>query len=195
MAKMTAMEIVFLSVDQVLARVDQFAEVYRTAFAGPPYNRQEPEVDQFARALPLHTRREGFRVVAAPDGREELAGFAYGYRTLPGQWWYDNVSRALGERATCSWLSAAFQVTEVAVTPAHQRQGIGGRLHDALLSDLGYPRAVLSTLDAETPGREMYRRRGWQDLIDGFFFPGVPRRYAIMGRVQGKDPSELSNSC
>ncbi len=164
--------------------VEQFAAVYRRAFAREPYNRQEHEVAEFARALPLHTKRDGFRCFVALDGVDSpFVGFAYGYRTQPGQWWYDNVSRALGQHAAALWLGDTFQVTEVAVLPDHQGQGIGGALHDALLSGLTYPRAVLSTLDAETAGRAMYRARGWQDLIDAFYFPGVPRRYAIMGRI------------
>ncbi len=113
----------------------------------------------------------------------DFVGIAYGYRSQPGQWWHDNVSRALGDHAAQLWLASAFQVTEVAVVPRHQRQGIGKSLLDALLEELPYERAVLSTLDAETVGRAMYRARGWQDLLAGFYFPGVPRRYAIMGRL------------
>lgn len=179
------MEIQFLSAAEVAASVDHFAAVYRAAFAAAPYYRQEPEVAEFARALPLQAQREGFRAVVARLERpgHGLAAIAYGYRTVPGQWWYDNVSRALGERETRTWLADTYQVTEVAVAPAHQRQGIGGALLSALLAGLSYERAVLSTLDAETPGRALYRSRGWQDLLDNFYFPGVPRRYAIMGRL------------
>jgi hypothetical protein len=178
------MQIEFLSGEQVLGLVAQFASVYRAAFTGAPYYRQESEVAEFARALPLHTQRDGFRSVVAFDGAgKDLIGIAYGYRTQPGQWWYDHVARALGDKATALWLKDAFQVTEVAVVPVHQRRGVGGSLHDALLTELGYSRAVLSTLDAETAGRALYRGRGWQDLLGGFCFPGVARRYAIMGRV------------
>ncbi len=177
------MPIELLSGEQVAILVEQFAAVYRAAFSGPPYNRQEVEVAEFARALPLHARRGGFRCAAAFDGNGRgIVGIAYGYRTQPGQWWHDHVARALGERVARDWLADAFQVTEVAVAPDHQQQGIGGALHDHLLAGLAYSRAVLSTLDAETAGRAMYRKRGWQDLIDDFYFPGVPRRYAIMGR-------------
>jgi ribosomal protein S18 acetylase RimI-like enzyme len=184
MATIWGMRIEPLSEAEVEALLDQFVAVYRAAFAGAPYNREEPEVAEFARALPLHTRREGFRSVAAFGGDEcEVIGFAYGYRTQPGQWWHDNVCRALGDRTARVWLAEAFQVTEVAVLPAHQRQGVGSSLLDVLLHDLIYPRAVLSTLDAETAGRAMYRAQGWQDLVNGFYFPGVPRRYAIMGRL------------
>ncbi len=177
------MRVECLSGEGVTARLEQFVAVYRAAFAPAPYNREEPEVLEFARALPLHTHRDGFRAVAAFDGDGHgIVGIAYGYRTQPGQWWYDNVSRALGDKETRLWLADTFQVTEVAVAPAYQRRGVGGSMLDALLSGLTYPRAVLSTLDAETAGRALYRARGWQDLLQGFYFPGVARRYAIMGR-------------
>lgn len=180
---MGAMQIEFLSGEQVIARAEQFAAVYRAAFAGEPYHRREPEVADFARTLPLHTRRNSFRSVVAFDrAGQDLIGIAYGYRTQPGQWWYDNVSRALGEKVAKAWLTDTFQVTEVAVAPAYQRRGVGGSMLDALLSGLAHPQAVLSTLDAETAGRAFYRARGWQDLLQGFYFPGVARRYAIMGR-------------
>lgn len=172
-----------LTAEQVLAQVGQFAAVYWAAFAPAPYGRQEHEVAEFARALPLHVRRDGFRSVVAYNGTHDIIGIAYGYRTQPGQWWYDNVARALGEEAAKLWLSDTFQVTELAVMPEHQRAGIGGGLLHGLLEGLAQERAILSTLDAETAGRAMYRARGWQDLIGGFYFPGVPRRYAIMGRV------------
>lgn len=178
------MRLEFLSGEQVADRVHQFAAVYRAAFAGAPYHRQAPEVTDFIRGLPLQAQRQGFRaVVAFLAGAEPgPVGVAYGYRSAPGQWWYDNVSRGLGAAAGL-WLADAFQVTEVAVMPAHQRQGIGGALLDALLAGAPYERALLSTLDAETPGRAMYRARGWQELLDNFYFPGVARRYAIMGRL------------
>lgn len=172
---------------EVLAIIEHFAAVYRGAFAGEPYNRQETEVAEFTRSLPMHTQRDGFICYGATlDGAAgagaPLIGFAYGYRSQPGQWWFDNVARALGQHETAAWLSDAFQLAEIAVLPAHQGQGIGKALHDALLNGLSYDRAVLSTLDAQTLARAMYRARGWQDLLEGFYFPGVPRRYAIMGR-------------
>ncbi len=178
------MRIQVLSGGEVGAMVDGFARVYRAAFAGEPYHRQEPEVAEFARALPLQIRREAFRaVVAVADGSPEPVGIAYGYRSLPGQWWHDNVGRVLGDGLSKLWLADAFQVTEVAVVPEHQHHGIGAGLLDALLAGLPHERAVLSTLDAPTVGRAMYLGRGWQDLLTGFYFPGVARRYAIMGRV------------
>jgi hypothetical protein len=76
----------------------------------------------------------------------------------------------------------AYQLVEIAVKPTAQGQGIGGRLHDSLLSGLPYQTALLSTLHAETIAYQMYLSRGWKPLIGNFHFPGVSRTYIIMGR-------------
>ena len=41
--------------------------------------------------------------------------------------------------------------------------------------------AVLSTMDANTRARRLYRRLGFTDLLTGFTFPGTELPYAIMG--------------
>ena len=178
-----SVNIVLLSLADAAKRLDGFVDVYREAFSGPPYNRQEREVIEFARALPLHTQRPGFRSVAAISGDGEVAGFAYGYYSLPGQWWHDNVSAALGRERSREWLGDAFQLTELAVRPECQGQRLGSGLHDLLLSGAPNERAVLSTLDSPTRAWDLYQKRGWEQLLAGFHFPGVPRPYAIFGRM------------
>jgi ribosomal protein S18 acetylase RimI-like enzyme len=70
----------------------------------------------------------------------------------------------------------------MAVLPEFQGQGIGGQLHDLLLQDLPYRHGLLSTLNEETNATALYRRRGWQVLLEPFQFAGVNRLYRIMGR-------------
>jgi GNAT superfamily N-acetyltransferase len=79
------------------------------------------------------------------------------------------------------WLTQSFQLVEVAVTPETQGQGIGGRLHDRLLAELTYGKAVLSTIRAQTVAYWMYRKRGWRVLVEDMRFLGVDRPYRIMG--------------
>jgi ribosomal protein S18 acetylase RimI-like enzyme len=177
------MNIVALDAAAVGPLLGGFVAVYGAAFCGPPYNRTEREVAEFGRALPLHLKRAGFRGAVAYAEGGAVAGFAYGYLSLPGQWWYDNVSVALGREATRVWLADAFQLTEIAVRPEWQGRGLGKGLHDELLRAVTAARAVLSTLDTPTVASEMYRRRGWEQLLSGFRFPGVARAYSILGKV------------
>lgn len=173
---------------QVSVLRDQIVAVYEAAFSGPPYFKARREADDFAAWLPQHVLRPHFRFIAALDEASgALAGFAYGYGSIPGQWWHDQVSRSLVIPAAREWLADAFQLSEVAVAPPFQGRGLGRELHDAVLGlapgsrALPYPRAVLSTLSAETTALGMYRRRGWETLLDPFSFPGVARAYRIMG--------------
>lgn len=178
-----------LTAFQVETLRTQIVDVYAAAFSAEPYYKTRRETDDFNAWLPRHILRPNFRFVAALDEETGgLVGFAYGYSSVDGQWWHDQVSRALGPQRAAEWLDDAFQLSEVAVTPAYQGRGFGTRLHDAVLglSDEGpgrlpNRRAVLSTLSAETAGYWMYVRHGWETLIDSFLFPGVQRVYRIMG--------------
>lgn len=165
------------------AQQAEIVDVYRAAFREPPYNRMEAEVHLFADSFSQHARRTGFRLVAAREPDEgEMVGFAYGFTCLPGQWWYEKVSQAGGIDLARDWLIGAFQVTEVAVHPMWQGEGIGGQIFDTLVAGLPHARGVLSTMAVESPAQQLYRGRGWQVLVAKMHFPGVARPYSILGK-------------
>jgi GNAT superfamily N-acetyltransferase len=161
---------------------DRIVTIYRDAFSAPPYRKGEDEVVDFAQSLSQHVEREGFRMVAAwEDETDQIVGFAYGYANTPDQWWHAEVAKAVQPQIVAEWLTNSFRLVEIAVTPEDQGQGVGGLLHDHLLSGLPYQKAVLSTLAAETNAYWMYRKRGWEILLEDVLFPGVTRPYRIMG--------------
>ena len=45
--------------------------------------------------LPRHAERDGFTFLLARTGDGRVAGFTYGYRGGPGQWWQRNLGRDL----------------------------------------------------------------------------------------------------
>ncbi len=169
---------------------ESLKRVYAAAFAPPPYNRTARDSSWFEGQLVKHKGYAGFRGFVVEDEGMVL-GFIYGYASKRGGWWHDAVARALGESPKAAWLEHAFEIVELAVDPAAQGQGFGGRLHDALLQEvsrrsfshpsLPYRRALLSTIDAETTALALYRKRGWTTLLRDFRFPGstVPTR--VMG--------------
>lgn len=117
-------------------------------------------------------------------GRQIIA-FTYGFHGAVGQWWHDLVWNALadaaGEETADEWMADSFEVAEVHVRPDHQRQGIGRRMLLHLLSHRPEHTAVLSTMDADTMARRLYRRLGFTDLLTAFRFAGTEPPYAVMG--------------
>jgi ribosomal protein S18 acetylase RimI-like enzyme len=174
---------------QILALQSAMVAIYRAAFTPPPYQKPESEILDFAATLPTQFNRAGYRFFTAFVGEsDQLAGFAYGYATSAARWWLEHVRPALSPQAARDWLEDSYQLVEIAVDPRFQGQGAGRRLHDALLAACGYQRAVLSTLQAETPAHHLYRSRGWRVLCQDLFFTGVPRRYQILGLVLNSSP-------
>ena len=157
-------------------------DVYRQAFAEPPNNEDEASVREFAGRFPPHVERPGFRFVAAMDAEGELVGFAYGHTGGPQYWWFQTVTAAMEPAIRDRWLSDYFEVLEVAVRPGWQGQGVGARAFDALLRGLPNRTVALSTLDAPSPARTMYERRGFKPILTRFRFgPGEPE-FTVMAR-------------
>lgn len=117
-------------------------------------------------------------LVAVRDGR--LAGFGFGVRSLPGNWWHDKVAEQIGLEHPA--LRDAWCLVDLAVTPEERGRGIGSALMEALLAAQPCPRALLSTEVANATARRLYERHGWTYLHPGFVFvPGNPP-YTIMRR-------------
>jgi ribosomal protein S18 acetylase RimI-like enzyme len=143
-----------------------------------------------------HAASPGFRgLTAHVDGR--LAGFTYGFHGENGQWWHDMVAAALatrsaadapaagyaGDDAPGAWLDDSFEVAELHVLPPWQGRGIGRSLLLSLASGRPERTAVLSTADAPTRARRLYRGVGFTDLLTDFRFSGSEPPYAVMGAL------------
>ena len=162
--------------------LSEIVRVYAAAFAPPPYSRGHRQVSNFKHALRRQLKQDGFRMIVATHGpHSKIVGFAYGYTCGKGQWWHDQVAAAMPPARYQRWVKDAFEIAELAVLPALQSRGIGGRLHDHLLAERPHQTAVLSTLQEETRGLQLYRSRGWRTLLEHFSFSGVRRPYRIMG--------------
>jgi ribosomal protein S18 acetylase RimI-like enzyme len=147
-----------------------------------------------------HAASPGFRcLTATADG--VIAGFTYGFHGETGQWWHDMVAGALavnpvavypdqdqaaysGQTAGgtgAAWLDNSFEIAELHVLPPYQGMGIGRSLLLSLTSGRQERTAVLSTADAPTRARRLYRGVGFTDLLTGFRFSGSEPPYAVMG--------------
>jgi len=151
-----------------------------------------------------HAANPGFRcLTATADGI--VAGFTYGFHGESGQWWHDMVAGALAvdpgagypdqaaypgpagnsgrtmERTAAAWLDDSFEIAELHVLPPYQGTGIGRSLLLSMTSGRQERTAVLSTADAPTRARRLYRGVGFTDLLTGFRFSGSEPPYAVMG--------------
>jgi len=164
------------------ARLDQLISVYAAAMRPPS------ELLAGRKAIMVrHAVNPGFRALAVTDdGSGEPVGFGYGFHGMHGQWWHDTVRHALaaarGIGAAADWLDDSFEVAELHVAPTHQGQGTGADILLRLTSGRPERTALLSTRDADTPARRLYRGTGFVDLLTGFhFFPSGEPPYAVMG--------------
>jgi ribosomal protein S18 acetylase RimI-like enzyme len=139
-----------------------------------------------------HATSPGFRALAAfappgqPRAEPTLAGFIYGFHGQAGQWWHDTVAGALATKyppLAATWLADSFEVAELHVLPSHQGAGIGRQLLATLTAERLERTAVLSTQDADSRARRLYRGVGFTDLLTGFRFSGGDPPYAVMGAV------------
>jgi ribosomal protein S18 acetylase RimI-like enzyme len=143
-----------------------------------------------------HAASPGFRgLTAHVDGL--LAGFTYGFHGENGQWWHDMVAAALATRSRSgssptgyvgddtpgAWLDDSFEVAELHVLPPWQGRGIGRSLLLSLAAGRPERTAVLSTADAPTKARRLYRGLGFTDLLTDFRFSGTEPPYAVMGAL------------
>jgi len=163
-------------------RLDQLIAVYAAAMRPPA------ELLAGRRSImERHAVNPGFRALAVTDdGTGAMVGFGYGFHGVAGQWWHDTVSRALaarsGDAAAAAWLDDSFEVAELHVAPAHQGHGVGAGVLLRLTAGRPERTALLSTRDADTPARRLYRGTGFTDLLTAFrFFPGGEPPYAVMG--------------
>lgn len=171
------------SAEELQRRLDEALAVYCEAMSYPP------ETGQARKGYVIvHTRRPGFRAVAAQDGEGSLVGFGYGYSGAPGQWWHEEVRRGLPRPRASQWLSDCFELCELHVRPSEQGQGLGRQLLTAILDGCPHSTVVLSTPEGESLAWHLYRRMGFVDVRRHHHFPGDDRDFAVLGRRLPLEP-------
>ncbi len=161
---------------QFAERVDEAMAIYALAMNYPQH-----AATQRAVTARRHTVHEGFACRAALLDDGTLVGFGYGYTTLPGQWWHDLVRRALDDEQARTWLTDAFELSELHVLPEFQGSGTGRTLLGELASSLPHEAMLLSTPDVDTRAFRLYRHLGFVDLRRHYLFPGDVRPFAVLG--------------
>jgi ribosomal protein S18 acetylase RimI-like enzyme len=192
-----------LSRDGFVAELDTLIAVYQAAMRPDP-----AQLPGRHSIMQRHASYRGFRALAvtadavgqpsAPGWPGQIVGFSYGFRGADGQWWHDVVAAALtakaGQALAAGWLADSLEIAEVHVHPDFHRRGIGRSLVLGLAEGRRERTAVLSTQDAESPARRLYRGLGFADLLTGYSFPGAAVPYAVMGAALPLRPAAAPRS-
>lgn len=166
-----------------LARLDDLVAIYAAAMRPDP-----ADLPGRRYIMQRHAANPDFRalVVSEWQGGPVIA-FSYAFRGQAGQWWHDvvlaGITAAAGQQTASGWLSSAMEIAEVHVHPEYQRRGAGRGMLLTLTAGRAERTALLSTRDAESPARRLYRDLGFSDLLTGYSFPGGSPPYAVMGAV------------
>ena len=151
------------------AQLDELVEVYREAYAEPPYDAGSLwEEKAFRDRTGRQVERNGFTLVTARVGGA-LIGFAFGLVFPAGGWWAGQAELPPAEILD----PAKFAVIELVVRKAWRGRGLGHRLLDELLAGRPEPYAMLTAM-REAPVRQMYARWGWQQVGTAQHTPTSP---------------------
>ncbi|PQD94785.1 N-acetyltransferase [Pradoshia eiseniae] len=135
-----------------------------------------------------HTGYKGFRGYIAMD-EGDIIGYAYGYSSLSGQYYHELLNDHLSSDGSDDWLNNCFEFVELAVHPKYRKRGIGALLHDQLLNDLPFERAILTTQTDNWPAISLYRSKGWVIISDSFLPLDDPEQpFIIFGKTLSAAP-------
>jgi hypothetical protein len=138
-------------------------------------------VNHHARFFRSHMQRPDYHgLVARLTQTQKVVGIAFGSACLPGQWWHDKVAAQTG--ADHPALQQAWTLTQLNVLKEHRNQGIGERLHHAIIERQPCRKLLLSTQLHNRGAQRFYRRHGWHILHPGFVFSQGDVPYMIMYR-------------
>ncbi len=175
------MTLVHWAPEDLIARLDDVLTVYSEAM-DYPYDLVEARRG----FVSAHAYRPRFRAVASLADDDTLLGFGYGYLSMPGQWWHEQVRVSLDPATYRSWMTDCFELVELHVRPEAQGRGLGHQQLTALLDGATESTVLLSTPEAPehlSRAWRLYRRTGFTDVRRQFRFPGDDRPFAILGRA------------
>lgn len=92
-----------------------------------------------------HAGYDGYRGIVAISEQGEVAGYAYGYFSQPGQYYHGLLAKAFNPEEYQNWLGDCFEFVELGVHPAFRNQGLAKQLVTVLVDGAEHQTAVLTT--------------------------------------------------
>lgn len=142
------------------ADLNRIGKLFCRTFTGDHYS--DSELENAVSNITKHAGYEGFKGLKAKNQDDRLIGFAYGYFSLPHQFYRKRLELQLTPEQTAKWLSDCFEFVEMAVNPGYRRRRVGGHLHDKLLENSPQKTSVLTTSVDNFPAIQLYKQKGWE---------------------------------
>ncbi|WP_425839755.1 GNAT family N-acetyltransferase [Streptomyces fractus] len=141
-----------------------FKLIYAEAFAGPPYDESEDDVDAAFRRFPAQAGKRGFRAVLARTGDGEPVGMGYGHLLGPDTVWWDELTVPVPEDMRREDGRRTFGLMELAVRGTWRGRGFARRLHTTLLDGIDAERVLLNVHPASGAAPTAYRSWGYRKI-------------------------------
>lgn len=149
-----------LDADQAHPVKHQLRQIYAAAYAKAavtPFS----NADEFHDLLPHHLAEPGYTLILARID-DVPAGFCYGYRAAPEQWFRPDAMRRLPPHLAEP--GQLLALCELVVAPEYQRQGLGTALHDALIASVRPRYTSLHVLQDNIAAWSVYQRLGYEQV-------------------------------
>lgn len=155
---MGEVDVEVVGAEDASALTEEVCAVYQASHEAPPNCEGPVDFARQRRSFLEVIEEDGFALaVARLEGR--VVGFAYGSLLTPDDRWFlerlpDGVADQRGTRTFGLW--------ELGVLPELRRQGIGRRLHDAVLDGRPAERATLACESRLIDNLRLYTSWGWR---------------------------------
>ncbi|UOQ95321.1 GNAT family N-acetyltransferase [Halobacillus shinanisalinarum] len=160
--------------------LEAIVEIYCQSF-------KKENAEKVLQTIIKHSTYEGFSGIKYVRESGKVLGFAYGYSSLPGQFYQGKLQLQLNAEERIQWLDNCFEFVELAVAPESRKRGIGRVLLDELLKTTSHATSILTTSTDNLPAIQFYKKNAWQVVkARAAVIPNLPP-LVIMGKELTKE--------